>query len=50
MYVDLDNMTVVDPDDYEAQYHYFKGTFTSLEEANIFIETFKVNEDANDGV
>lgn len=50
VYIDLDNMTVVDPDDYEAQYHYFKGTFTSLEEANIFIETFKVNDDANDGV
>lgn len=48
VYIDLDNMTIIGPDDYEAQYHYFKGTVTSLEEANIFIETFKVNEDAID--
>ena len=28
------------------QYYYFKGTFETLDEAQIFIDTFKINETA----
>ena len=45
VYIDLKNMTIVEPDGFESQYDYFTGTFQSLEEAKIFIETFKINED-----
>lgn len=51
VYIDLDNMTIVDYDGLEEQFPYFHGTFRTLDEAHIFIETFKVNEDAiNKGV
>lgn len=46
VYIDLKNMTIVEPDGFESQYDYFTGTFQSLEEARIFIETFKINETA----
>lgn len=51
VYIDLKNMTIVEPDGFESQYDYFMGTFQSLEEAQIFIKTFKINEDViQDGV
>lgn len=46
VYIDLKNITIVENDGYEGEYDYFMGTFQSLEEAQIFIETFKINEDA----
>ena len=46
VFIDLNNMTIVENDGFEAQYDYFSGTFQSLEEAQIFIKTFKINEDA----
>lgn len=45
VYIDLKNMTIVEPDGFESQYDYFSGTFQSLEEAKIFIDTFKINKD-----
>ncbi|WP_405306115.1 hypothetical protein [Methanobrevibacter sp.] len=45
VYIDLKNITIVEPDGFESQYDYFSGTFQSLDEAKIFIETFKINED-----
>lgn len=44
VFIDLKNMTIIEPDGMENQYHYFTGTFQTLEEAHIFIETFKINE------
>ncbi len=46
VYIDLNNVTIVGGDGFESQYDYFTGTFQSLEEAKIFIETFKINENA----
>lgn len=46
VYIDLQNMTIVEPDGFESQYDYFMGTFQTLEEAKIFIDTFKINETA----
>lgn len=45
VYVALDNMTIVEPDGYEEQYNYFWATFHSLDEAKVFVDTFKINED-----
>jgi hypothetical protein len=45
VFIDLDNMTV-DNQGIEMQYYYFKGTFETLDEAQIFIDTFKINETA----
>ncbi len=42
LYIDLNNATIVASDGFESQYDYFMGTFDSLEEANIFINTFKL--------
>ena len=42
LYIDLNNATIVASDGYESQYAYFMGTFDSLEEAKIFINTFKL--------
>jgi len=51
VYIDLNNLTITESDEIQYEYHYFHGCFQSLEEANIFIETFKINEDMiNDGV
>lgn len=44
-FIDLDNLTV-DNQGIEMQYYYFKGTFETLDEAQIFIDTFKINETA----
>ena len=43
--VDLNNMSV-DDRGIEMQYYYFAGTFETLDEAQIFIDTFKINETA----
>ena len=42
IYINLNNATIVASDGYESQYGYFMGTFDSLEEAKIFIETYKL--------
>lgn len=42
LYIDLDNITIIASDGFESQYDYFSGTFDSLEEAKIFIDTFKI--------
>lgn len=42
LYIDLNNITIVASDGFESQYDYFMGTFDSLEEAKIFIDTFKI--------
>lgn len=44
--VDLNNMTIVESDGFESKYAYFWATFHSLNEAKIFIDTFKINESA----
>ena len=43
--IDLKNMTIIEPNGMENQYHYFTGCFQTLEEAHIFMETFKINEE-----
>ena len=45
VFVDLNNLSV-DDGGIEMQYCYFKGTFETLDEAQIFIDTFKINETA----
>jgi hypothetical protein len=45
VFIDLNNLTVVDRG-VEMQYYYFKGTFETLDEVQIFIDTFKINETA----
>ena len=45
VFIDLDNTYILENDgDYEP-YDYFTGTFRSLKECRIFIETFEVNDD-----
>ena len=44
VFIELDNMTVEYDDGAEIQYIYFSGNFETLNEAQIFIDTFKVNE------
>lgn len=46
VYIDLDNMTIVEDSGFDEQYKYFKAEFQTLDEAKVFIETFKINEDA----
>ncbi len=43
VYIDLNNVTILQ-NGYESQYEYFHGSFKHLDEAKIFIETFKLNE------
>lgn len=45
VFIDLNNLSVADGD-VEMQYYYFKGTFETLDEVQIFIDTFKINETA----
>ena len=45
VYIDLDNMTITE-DGFDENYKYFMGTFQTLDEAKVFIDTFKINEDA----
>ena len=42
LYIDLKDATIVSSDGYESQYKYFMGTFDSIDEAKIFIDTFKL--------
>lgn len=44
VFIELDNLTVGYGDGAEIRYHYFSGNFETLCEAQIFIDTFKVNE------
>ena len=44
VYIVLNNMTIVEDNGDECQYDYFWAKFKSLDEAKIFIETFKINE------
>lgn len=41
VFIDLNNLTV-DDRGIEMQYYYFKGTFETLDEAKIFIDTFRI--------
>ena len=43
VFIDLDNLTV-DCDGVEIQYRYFSGSFETLKEAQIFTDTFKINQ------
>lgn len=45
VYIDLDNMTISE-DGFDENYKYFMGTFQTLDEAKIFVETFKINENS----
>ena len=47
VFIELDNLTVEYGNGAEIQYHYFSGNFETLWEAQIFIDTFKVNETAD---
>ena len=42
VFIELNNLTVV-VDGIEIQYYYFCGSFESLDEVQIFIDTFKIN-------
>ncbi|MBR6994260.1 hypothetical protein [Methanobrevibacter sp.] len=44
VFIDLDNITVAFNEGLDLQYNYFKGTFKTLDEAHIFIDTFRINE------
>lgn len=46
VFIDLKNITIKEPGGYSEQYKYFKGTFKTEDEAKVFIDTFKINEDA----
>ena len=45
VYIDLNGATIVEDGGYEESYKYFTGSFKTLDEAKIFIETFKLNEE-----
>ena len=47
VFIEMDNMTVVYEDSAEIQYYYFSGNFETLYEAQIFIDTFMINETVN---
>lgn len=47
VFIELDNLTFEYDDGAEIQYLYFSGNFETLWEAQIFIDTFKVNETAD---
>lgn len=49
-YIDLNNLTVIESEDSESHYSYFQGHFLTLTEAEIFIDTFKVNFNNSDNV
>ena len=42
VYIDLNNITITQDDGFSSEYSYFWGTFDTLEEAQIFIDTFKI--------
>lgn len=43
VFIDLNNLSI-DAGGIEMQYYYFGGTFETLDEVQIFIDTFKINE------
>lgn len=43
VFIDLNNLTL-DYGGNEMKYCYFRGTFETLDEAQVFIDTFKINE------
>ena len=43
VYIDLNNLTI-NENGFDEQYKYFKGTFESLDEAKVFVDTFKINK------
>ncbi len=43
VFIDLNNLSVVDMG-VEMNYYYFEGTFETLDEVQVFIDTFKINE------
>ena len=45
VFIDLDNLTISENSGYTEQYKYFRGSFQTLDEAKVFIDTFKINED-----
>lgn len=46
VYIDLNNLTVTFDDGTEMPYLYFSGSFETLDEAQIFVDTFKISETA----
>ena len=46
VYIDLNNLTI-NEDGFDEQYKYFKGSFETLDEAKVFIDTFKISEGAS---
>lgn len=45
VYIDLDGLKISE-DGFDENYKYFMGTFQTLDEAKVFVDTFKINEDA----
>ena len=45
VYIDLDNLTISE-DGFDSNYKYFVGNFETLDEAKVFIDSFKINDDA----
>lgn len=43
VFIDLNNLSVVDMG-VEMNYYYFEGTFETLDEVQVFIDAFKINE------
>ena len=50
VYIDLNDLKVIESDGYESNYAYFHGYFPSLKEANVFIDTFKVQFNNSDAM
>ena len=46
VFIDLNGIAIKEPSGYSSQYKYFKGTFKTEDEAKVFVDTFKINEDA----
>lgn len=44
VYIDLDNKTIKDSNGFEDHYKYFKGTFKTLDEAKVFVDTFNIKD------
>lgn len=45
VYIDLDDVTISEDSGFKEQYKYFKGSFETLDEAKVFIDTFKINKE-----
>ncbi len=44
VFVDLNNLSVVYDDGFDEHYYYFRGSFETLDEVQIFTDTFRINE------